>query len=197
MINAILRGKPDAGNPHVRFDEGEVASAKPRRGSLLYKDAGLHEMAEAVIGVIAAIMAFTCLSETPDYSQWVQMVTSDSTNATGIVSTGRPKCSWTQGSYWADDTAPNSNKSYFVPAGFTIFGPESSWSDNWTFPGKALAVVGQRITNRIIRRCFAFGRMTYGNKAAEEAFFYSTFKNRHFETESVIPDRFAFSAFDR
>ena len=37
MINAILRGKPDAGNPHVRFDEGEVASAKPRRGSLLYK----------------------------------------------------------------------------------------------------------------------------------------------------------------
>ena len=30
-------GKPDAGNPHVRFDEGEVAPAKPRRGSLLYK----------------------------------------------------------------------------------------------------------------------------------------------------------------
>ena len=37
MTNAILWGKPDAGNPHVRFDEGEVASAKPRRGSLLYK----------------------------------------------------------------------------------------------------------------------------------------------------------------
>ena len=36
MTNAVLRGKPDAGNPHVRFDEGEVASAKPRRGSLLY-----------------------------------------------------------------------------------------------------------------------------------------------------------------
>jgi hypothetical protein len=36
MTNATLRGKPDAGNPHVRFDEGEVASAKPRRGSLLY-----------------------------------------------------------------------------------------------------------------------------------------------------------------
>ncbi len=35
MTNAILRGKPDAGNPHVRFDEGEVASAKPRRGSRL------------------------------------------------------------------------------------------------------------------------------------------------------------------
>jgi len=38
MTNATLRGKPDAGNPHVRFDEGEVASAKPRRGSLLYKN---------------------------------------------------------------------------------------------------------------------------------------------------------------
>jgi len=37
MTNATLRGKPDAGNPHVRFDEGEVASAKPRRESLLYK----------------------------------------------------------------------------------------------------------------------------------------------------------------
>ena len=37
MTNAALRGKPDAGNPHVRFDEGEVASATtPRRGSLLY-----------------------------------------------------------------------------------------------------------------------------------------------------------------
>ena len=37
MTNAVLRGKPDAGNPHIRFDEGEVASAAtPRRGSLLY-----------------------------------------------------------------------------------------------------------------------------------------------------------------
>jgi len=52
MTNATPSGKPDAGNPHVRFDEGEVDSypptagrpegvamrgAKPRRGSLLYK----------------------------------------------------------------------------------------------------------------------------------------------------------------
>ena len=42
MTNAILRGKPDAGNPHVRFDEGEVASAKPRRGSLLYRMSDLR-----------------------------------------------------------------------------------------------------------------------------------------------------------
>ena len=36
MKNAALKGKPYAGNPHVRFDEGGVASEKPRRGSLLY-----------------------------------------------------------------------------------------------------------------------------------------------------------------
>jgi len=46
MMNATLRGKPNAGNPHVRFDEGEVASVKPRRGSLLYMNVapkGNHE----------------------------------------------------------------------------------------------------------------------------------------------------------
>ena len=33
-----LNGKPYAGNPHVRFDEGEVApAATPRRGPLLYR----------------------------------------------------------------------------------------------------------------------------------------------------------------
>ena len=38
ITGKALDGKPYAGNPHVRFDEGEVASAeKPRRGSLLCK----------------------------------------------------------------------------------------------------------------------------------------------------------------
>ena len=54
MTNAILRGKPDAGNPHVRFDEGEVASAKPRRGSLLYKaiDKKAYELAKRVLETV-------------------------------------------------------------------------------------------------------------------------------------------------
>ena len=40
-----LDGKPYAGNPHVRFDEWEVAqAAKPRRGSLLYKYTLNHEI---------------------------------------------------------------------------------------------------------------------------------------------------------
>jgi len=41
MMNATQRGKPDAGNPHVRFDEGEVVSAKSRRASLFYKTQNL------------------------------------------------------------------------------------------------------------------------------------------------------------
>ena len=50
MTNAALRGKPDAGNPHVRFDEGEVApAATPRRGSLLYKTATLQECESQVM----------------------------------------------------------------------------------------------------------------------------------------------------
>ena len=36
MANTALDGKPYAGNPHVRIDEGDGASAKPRRSSLLY-----------------------------------------------------------------------------------------------------------------------------------------------------------------
>ena len=47
MTNAALRGKPDAGNPHVRFDEGEVApTATSRRGSLLYKVRKMHASGE-------------------------------------------------------------------------------------------------------------------------------------------------------
>ena len=56
MTNAILRGKPDAGNPHVRFDEGKVASAAtPRRGSLLYnlKTVACAGLACAAFGALA------------------------------------------------------------------------------------------------------------------------------------------------
>ncbi|MBR2714212.1 MAG: metallophosphoesterase [Kiritimatiellae bacterium] len=46
MTNAALRGKPDAGNPHVRFDEVEAAlTATSRRGSLLYTRRGFVGLA--------------------------------------------------------------------------------------------------------------------------------------------------------
>ena len=50
MTSAILRGNPDAGNPHVRFDEGEAASVKPRRGSLLYT--GKIKLMAVAVGLI-------------------------------------------------------------------------------------------------------------------------------------------------
>lgn len=46
MTNSALDGKPYAGNPHVRIDEGDGASAKPRRSSLLYVD-----LVEEMMGV--------------------------------------------------------------------------------------------------------------------------------------------------
>ena len=56
-----LDGKPYAGNPHVRFDEGEVApAATPRRGSLLYKTKNLLMVACTMVAVPSlAIMPTT------------------------------------------------------------------------------------------------------------------------------------------
>ena len=36
-MTTVSHGKPYAGNPHVRFEEGDSASAEPRRKSLLHK----------------------------------------------------------------------------------------------------------------------------------------------------------------
>ena len=52
MTKSSSTTKPDAGNLHVRFDEGEVApAAKPRRGSLLYRESVAH-----ISGLGAAVM---------------------------------------------------------------------------------------------------------------------------------------------
>ena len=53
-----LNGKPYAGNPHVRFDEGKVASAvTPRRGALLYKVQG-----KVIIRLAFAAMAICVMT---------------------------------------------------------------------------------------------------------------------------------------
>ena len=57
---AVLNGKPDAGNPHVQFDEGEVASANPRRGSLLYKR--MFSRWSRCVRSLSAVMAASVLS---------------------------------------------------------------------------------------------------------------------------------------
>ena len=49
----VLNGKSYAGNPRVRFDEGDVASAATsRRGSLLYKHSNLVIIAGLVAGLV-------------------------------------------------------------------------------------------------------------------------------------------------
>ena len=37
MVSTAFDEKPYAGNPHVRFDDRDVTSAKPKRSSLRYK----------------------------------------------------------------------------------------------------------------------------------------------------------------
>ena len=87
MTNAALRGKPDAGNPHVRFDEGEVApAATPRRGSLLYKLCGV-----AVAVCVAGSCAFAGAAEMCDYP--IKNVSFADAKATGgSEMTGSPAC---------------------------------------------------------------------------------------------------------
>ena len=52
VTEKALDGKPYAGNPHVRFDEGEVASvATSRRGSLLYNASKFLKVAKMAQGV--------------------------------------------------------------------------------------------------------------------------------------------------
>ena len=60
-----LDGKPYAGNPHVRFDEGEVApAATPRRGSLLYKR--IHSCALAAAAALVCGAANAAWTYDPD-----------------------------------------------------------------------------------------------------------------------------------
>jgi hypothetical protein len=104
MTSTAHDGKPYAGNPHVRFDEGEVASctaeaslrrvhcrrqpegrasvcaATPRRGSLLYK--------KLLIILGAAVMAmcnYTSVAATPASSSSHTLVSAKR----GCVASGR------------------------------------------------------------------------------------------------------------
>ena len=64
-----LNGKPYAGNPHVRFDEGEAAStATSRRGSLLYNTGACRKY-----GVIAAALCVSAAFATAQTTDWAQL----------------------------------------------------------------------------------------------------------------------------
>ena len=69
MTKTTPRGKLDAGNPHVRLDEGKVApSATPRRGSLLYKTVN----SQSTCGKIAALAVVATISFAASAADWTQ-----------------------------------------------------------------------------------------------------------------------------
>ena len=62
-----LNGNPYAGNPHVRFDEGEVASAAmPRRGSLLY-NSRREFIQNTLLASVACGTAAEAVAKKPDF----------------------------------------------------------------------------------------------------------------------------------
>ena len=121
-----LNGKPYAGNPHVRFDEGEVApAATPRRGSLLYKRiAGFVGMALLVGGAQATDLTWTGAES----ATW---------NATALnwKDAGGTACAWTDGStavFPANGTVTNITVSGEVKPYWLMFG-----GGQWSFGGNA------------------------------------------------------------
>ena len=124
MKNAALSGKPDAGNPHVRFDEGEVASypptvgrpegvatrgVKPRRGSLLYNVEKL--VAVLVVGMASGLAGAETYNASTGY---VTLLKSD-----GKVD-GNQTYSLTPGYQyhrWSDNQPLHTGTNYYVGAG--------------------------------------------------------------------------------
>ena len=87
-----LNGKPYAGNPHVRFDEGEVASAATsRRGSLLYNTTTTKstcgKLTTLVVAGTLAFGAFAATVSVSAVSSGVDIVSagSDAMSATTVA----------------------------------------------------------------------------------------------------------------
>ncbi len=106
--------KPNAGNPHVRFDEGEAASAMtPRRGSLLCK-AKTRTCRRALAALGALVAVLPALAETWTYN-----------GANGGDPSANQAANYAAANVWKDaigasktfDTATTVARTYIVPAG--------------------------------------------------------------------------------
>lgn len=64
MMNTVLRGRPYAGNPHVRFDAGEVANAKSARWKTVFLLCALF-----AAGTLAAYQYIISGTPVPDPSE--------------------------------------------------------------------------------------------------------------------------------
>ena len=122
----VLNGKPYAGNPHVRFDEGKIASATPRRGSLLYTAAN-GALGKRIVPAIV-FLVFAMIGGTLDAKTWELK---EATNATGLN-----KCTWGD-SDGATSTTLSSDDDYVAEKAIYVSSADASLN---TFTGRSLTM---------------------------------------------------------
>ena len=126
-----LNGKPYAGNPHVRFDEGEVASgAMPRRASLLYSKlmAVVAVAASAIIPIVATAGEYYKLgSDANTY-----------TSFSGTYTGGGSQIGWASSRDATTTVTPTdmANSDFVIVNGTSL--RTSNRKGNYTFPGRTL-----------------------------------------------------------
>ena len=137
MKNAFLQGKLDAANPHVWFGEGGVASATPRRESLLDKFnrniAKLGQGRNLAVLVILSLIASFAVADT------ITMEYAGSSSETA-----GPLCAAANSSgkyYWSDHLKPHDDADY-SSAGKQFRTPISSDGTAWLFEGNSLDIKG-------------------------------------------------------
>ena len=131
MQKAVHTKKPHEGNPHVRFDEGNVASATPRRGALLCKRHANNMVVKALLVAIA--IGFAAVTHAYDDDLAWKFDTSGSTPVTPVsteqsaLAETLAVCGWGFGadvagaletrpfSFWFDVFGV-----HFVPLGFVM-----------------------------------------------------------------------------
>ena len=77
-MTPVSHGKPCAGNPHARFDEGAPASEKPRRNALLHTTitdreiivCGFRALVDLFGDVNAERFITLTIREPQDYTKW-------------------------------------------------------------------------------------------------------------------------------
>ena len=108
-----LNGKPYAGNPHVRFDEGEAAStATSRRGSLLYKlKVNWKELARQLWAAIRPVLLGAIGGGIVSFASGCSSLTpSDKTQTMGVYAFGIPGIAViTQSHQTADNAGSDTN----------------------------------------------------------------------------------------
>ena len=112
-----LNGKPYAGNPHVRFDEGEVASAAtPRRGSLLYNKVEKCMTVLCLVGTVALTAAGAVYDETTGY---VRLLWNGTASVMPLTTNHVYGVSGTTTNYvWSDHLALHAGMNYYANTWF-------------------------------------------------------------------------------